>query len=43
MQIDMDNDIAYFGEPDALSIIKYKAGDYIPDDESNEQIYKSLW
>jgi hypothetical protein len=30
----MDSDISYFGDQDSdtLSIIKYKAGDYIPDD-----------
>jgi hypothetical protein len=36
MQIDMDSDIAYFEVPDALSIIRYNAGYYIPDDELNE-------
>jgi hypothetical protein len=38
----MDSDIVYFenSDPDALSIIKYKAGDYIPDDELNELFTK---
>jgi hypothetical protein len=36
----MDIDIVYFEEPDALSIIKYKAGDYIPDDELNDLFTK---
>jgi hypothetical protein len=40
MQIDMDSDIAYFEDPDSLSIIRYKAGDYIPDDELNELFNK---
>jgi hypothetical protein len=40
MQIDMDSDIAYFEDPDSLSIIKYKVGDYIPDDELNELFTK---
>jgi hypothetical protein len=47
MQIDMDSDITYFGEQnsDTLSIIKYKAGDYIPDDELNElftKVYRKI-
>jgi hypothetical protein len=40
MQIDMDSDIAYFEVPDALRIIKDKAGDDIPDDELNELFIK---
>jgi hypothetical protein len=40
MQIDMDSDIAYFEEPDVLSLIRYKAGYYIPDDELNELFTK---
>jgi hypothetical protein len=38
----MDSDIAYFEDQnsDTLSIIKYKAGDYIPDDELNELFTK---
>ena len=33
MQIDMDSDITYFFDNNTLSYFKYKAGDYIPDDE----------
>jgi hypothetical protein len=36
----MDSDIAYFEDPDTLSIIKYNEGDYIPDDELNELFSK---
>jgi hypothetical protein len=38
MIIDMDSDIAYLEDPDIFRIIKYKAGDYIPDDELKELI-----
>jgi hypothetical protein len=34
MQIDMDSDIVYFNDDkNSLYYYKYKAGDYIPDDE----------
>jgi hypothetical protein len=33
MQINIDSDIIYFVDDNNLSYFKYKAGDYIPDDE----------
>jgi hypothetical protein len=43
MQIDMDSDIVYFEDQnsDKLSIITYKAGDYIHDDELYELFTKA--
>ena len=36
MQIYMDSDITYLVDDNNLSYLKYKAGDYIPDDEINK-------
>jgi hypothetical protein len=33
MQIGMDSDITYFVDDNNLSYFKYKAGDYLSDDE----------